>query len=247
MDYLAITGLRTDGRLPSEHRRVNIELGVHASGDGSAMFELGHTKVWVTCRGPRESSSTFGVSVEVSLAAFGTMERRKQNRVDRRARELSHVLERALSRVVETKTFPRSRVDLQVRLIQSDGGLPWACFNACSLALMDAGVPMRDLCVACGVGFVDQTVLVDPNSSESMVFGNSSSGGELWMAIAPREMKVVCCSFIGKISPATLEVLTSSAEEGCKQMFHVLSSYVGTFYKDLNQGEELLLENDEDE
>ena len=179
MDYLGITGLRTDGRLPEEHRRVNVELGVHADGDGSAMFELGHTKVWVTCKGPRESSSTFGVSVDVSLAAFGTMERRKQNRMDRRARELSQVLERALSRVVDTKTFPRSRVDLHVRLIQSDGGLAWACFNACSLALMDAGIPMRDLCVACGVGFIDRTILIDPNASESSGFGGSVAGGEL--------------------------------------------------------------------
>jgi exosome complex component RRP41 len=249
MDYLAITGLRTDGRLPSEHRRVNVELGVHSSGDGSAMFELGHTKVWATCRGPRESTTTFGVTVEVSTAAFSTMERRKQNRGDRKARELSQALEKALARIVDTKTFPRSRVDLQLRLIQLDGGLPWACFNACSLALMDAGVPMRDLCVACGVGFIDRVVLVDPNASESMSFGGANSGGELWMAIAPREMKIVSCAFNGKVSQATLDLMMAAAEDGCKQMFNVLGVYVTSFYKNLNLDEDkLLMEGDiEDE
>jgi exosome complex component RRP41 len=56
-----------------------MELGVHSAADGSAIFELGLTKIWASCRGPRESSNnnTFGVTVEIVSAPFSTMERKK--------------------------------------------------------------------------------------------------------------------------------------------------------------------------
>ena len=239
MDYLSITGLRTDGRFPSEHRRINMELGVHRTGDGSAMFELGNSKVWATCRGPRESNTTFGVTVEIVFAAFSMVERKKQLRNEKRSRELAQLIEKSLSRIVETRNFPRSRVDLQVRVIQSDGGLPWACFNACSLALMDAGVPMIDLCVACGVGFIDRVLLIDPNHSESVGFGGASLGGELWMVLAPREARVVSTYFTGKVSQATFEEMLGMAEEACQQIFRVLTVNVLANYKTQNQETEL--------
>lgn len=231
MDYLAITGLRSDGRLPTEHRRVNVELGVHSSGDGSAIFELGLTKVWATCRGPRESSTTTGVYVEVAAPGFASNDRRKMNKTDRRAKDLAQSLERAFANIVQTRTFPKSRVDLQVRILQNDGGLAWASFNACSLALMDAGVPMRDLCVACGVAYVDRTILVDPSTSENLGLSNTLSGGELWMAIAPRENKIVSTVFNGKVANATMESVLQAAQESCKQLHGVINAYVTAYYK----------------
>lgn len=222
MEYLAITGLRTDGRLPTEHRKVNIELGVNNDADGSAMFELGLTKVWASCRGPRESSTnTFGVTVDIASAPFSTMERKKPTSDRKRLRDMASTVEKALNRIVEINKFSRSRVDLQVRVIQNDGGLPWAVFNACSLALLDAGVPMTDLCVACGAYFVEQTVLVDPNYSE---LGNS--GGELWMSFAPRDGKMVSCAFTGRVSSPTMQDLLSVCEEACQQMYVVISAHV---------------------
>jgi exosome complex component RRP41 len=37
------------------------------------------------------------------------------------------------------KLFPRSQIDIFLRVVQSDGGLLPACINAANLALMDAG------------------------------------------------------------------------------------------------------------
>jgi exosome complex component RRP41 len=238
MDYLAITGLRSDGRLPTEHRRVNVELGVHSSGDGSALFELGLTKVWATCRGPRESSTTTGVYVEVAAPGFASTDRRRFNKTDRRAKDLAQTLERAFANVVQTRTFPKSRVDLQVRILQNDGGLAWASFNACSLALMDAGVPMRDLCIACGVAYADRTVLIDPSTSENLGLGNTLSGGELWMAIAPREDKIVTTVFNGKVSSATMDSVLQAAHESCQQLHSVVNAFVTAYYKPMYAVEE---------
>ncbi len=47
-------GLRTDGRRPDELRPIRIELGVLKNADGSAIFEMGNTKVIAAVYGPKE-------------------------------------------------------------------------------------------------------------------------------------------------------------------------------------------------
>lgn len=45
MEFVNPEGLRQDGRRPKELRRLKCELGPLANANGSAVFEIGHTKV----------------------------------------------------------------------------------------------------------------------------------------------------------------------------------------------------------
>ena len=45
MEFVNPEGLRQDGRRPKELRQLSCQLGVLAKADGSAMFEMGNTKV----------------------------------------------------------------------------------------------------------------------------------------------------------------------------------------------------------
>ena len=45
MEYVSPEGLRVDGRRPRELRRLSCQLDVLQSADGSAIFEMGNTKV----------------------------------------------------------------------------------------------------------------------------------------------------------------------------------------------------------
>lgn len=44
MEFINPEGLRVDGRRPKELRRLKCELGTLANANGSAVFEIGHTK-----------------------------------------------------------------------------------------------------------------------------------------------------------------------------------------------------------
>lgn len=48
--------------------------------------------------------------------------------------------------------YPRSQIRLFVQILQADGSGMAAAMNAATLALADAGIPMRDLVVACSAG-----------------------------------------------------------------------------------------------
>ena len=56
--------------------------------------------------------------------------------------------------------YPRSQLDVEVHVSQSDESLLCAAINACSLALNSAAVYMRDVVAACWAGWVDQCVRV---------------------------------------------------------------------------------------
>lgn len=54
VEYVSPEGLRLDGRRPNEPRKMDAKMGVLPAVDGSAIFELGNTRVLATANGPRE-------------------------------------------------------------------------------------------------------------------------------------------------------------------------------------------------
>jgi exosome complex component RRP41 len=173
MEYVSFEGLRVDGRRSNECRRIRHAFAVDADADGSARFEIGNTIVQATVRGPRERrgraeegahdacevTATYGASA----AADGATTRRKG---DRKALSHAETLTKILDRVVMTELMPRSAIEVTCTVLCDDGGAKAASVNAATLALADAGVPLRDTVGAVTCGYLDGEVLVDLNREE---------------------------------------------------------------------------------
>jgi len=68
-----------------------------------------------------------------------------------------------------TSLFPRTQIDIYLQVLQADGGTRCAAINAATLALMDAGIPMKDFVVACSAGYINNTPIVGtPPQSETI-------------------------------------------------------------------------------
>ena len=63
--------------------------------------------------------------------------------------------------VIMLELYPRSQIDLQVFVMESDGSYKSAAFNAVSLALMNAGIAMKDYLVATTSGLLNQVAVLD--------------------------------------------------------------------------------------
>ncbi len=166
------SGRRLDGRLPDEMRPVEMKVGVVSSADGSALVSYGKTKVLAAVYGPREPSQRYvtlpdraSLFVRYHMAPFST-EERKSPAPTRREVEISKVLREALEPVVITELFPRTAIEVYVEVLQSDGGTRTASATAASLALADAGIPMRALVAGVAIGKVDNVVVLDLNEPE---------------------------------------------------------------------------------
>jgi len=87
----ALAQLRLDGRRWNEFRRINGQMSTQAAADGSSYLEMGNTKVLCTVTGPyeskragpREQSQDCKLEVEISIAGFANVDRKKQSRTDK--------------------------------------------------------------------------------------------------------------------------------------------------------------------
>ncbi len=166
------TGRRLDGRLPDEVRPVEVKVGVLSNADGSALVSYGKTKVIAAVYGPREPPQKYtllpdraSLFVRYHMAPFST-EERKSPAPTRREIELSKVVRESLEPVVLTELFPRTAIEVYVEVLQSDGGTRTASITAASVALADAGIPMRALVGGVAIGKVDNVVVLDLNEVE---------------------------------------------------------------------------------
>ncbi|XP_024029934.1 exosome complex component RRP41 homolog isoform X1 [Morus notabilis] len=219
MEFVNPEGLRLDGRRPTELRQIRAELGAVAKADGSAVFEMGNTKVIAAVYGPREIqnrsqqiSDQALVRFEYSMANFSTGDRMRRPKGDsRRSTEISLVLRQTMEACIMTHLMPRSQIDIFVQVLQADGGTRSACINAASLALADAGIPMRDLVTSCSAGYLNSTPLLDLNYVE-----DSAGGADVTVGIFPKLDKVTLLQMDAKLPLDIFENVMQLATEGCK-------------------------------
>lgn len=131
--------------------------------DGSAILQQGNTKILAAVFGPREpkpgqknrmDQEKCLIDVEYSRAAFSTPERKRRGRGDKRSQEISLSLQKTFESVILTSLYPRSAISIFVEVLQADGADYAVCVNAATLALIDAGIPVRDVCCAVSCGLV---------------------------------------------------------------------------------------------
>jgi len=171
-DRFIVDGKRLDGRLPDQLRPIKIEVDVLKRADGSCYIEMGKNKVVAAVYGPREAlprhiqdPSKVVVRYRYNMAPF-SVEERKRPGPDRRSVEISKVSKEAFEAVIMKELFPRSVIDIFVEVLQADAGSRTACINAASVALVDAGIPMKGMLTSVAVAKVDGILVLDPMKEE---------------------------------------------------------------------------------
>ncbi|KAK0908497.1 Exosome non-catalytic core component [Friedmanniomyces endolithicus] len=222
----ALAHLRLDGRRWSELRRIHGQISTQAAADGSAYFEQGNTKILCTVTGPQEPKR--GVEVEMNVAAFSGMDRKKRARGDKRVQEMQYTIASAFQSTIFTHLYPHSTITLNLHVLSQDGSLLACALNAATLALIDAGMPMSDYVSACTVASApssDQTLdeqdpLLDLNGLEEqeLPFLTVGTSGE--------EGKVLVLLMETRVQVARLEAMVSVGLDGCRQIRGILDGVV---------------------
>ena len=212
--------VRIDGRKLDELRPVKIEVDVLGNADGSAYIEQGKNKILAAVYGPKEVHPRHLALPDRTLlrcryhmAPF-SVEERKSPAPSRREVELSKVIREALEPSVFVEYYPRTSVDIFIEVLQADGGTRCAGLTAASLALADAGIPMRDLVVACAAGKVEGRLVVDLTDLED-------KGGEadLPLALMPNLNAITLLQMDGGLTIDEFEKAANLALDGCRDLY----------------------------
>jgi exosome complex component RRP41 len=229
-------GLRLDGRKIDELRPVKLEVGVLSNADGSAYIEHGKNKILAAVYGPKEMHpkhlslpDRMVLRCRYHMAPFSVQER-KSPAPSRREVELSKVIRESLEPAVFVEYYPRSGIDVFVEVLQADGGTRCASITAASLAIADAGIPMRDLVVACAAGKIDDKVVLDLMDTEDKV-----GVADVPVAFMPNLNAVTLLQMDGILAPAEFEKAVNLAIEGCKKIYALQKEALKTKYMNIKE------------
>jgi exosome complex component RRP41 len=211
---------RVDGRKPDEMRPVRIAVGVLKNANGSALVEYGDTKVLAAVYGPREALPKYMTSptratlrVRYHMTSFSTSER-KSPAPSRREIELSKIIREALEAIVFSSLFPRTGIDVFIEVLQADGGTRTAGLTAASLALADAGIPLKDLAIGVAVGKVNGVLVLDINELEDE-YGEA----DMPVGIAPNLGEIVLFQLNGVLTREEVKIGLDMAFKAAESIY----------------------------
>jgi exosome complex component RRP41 len=215
-------GIRCDGRKIDETRKISITAGVLNNANGSAYIEFGDNKILAGVFGPRDvhpkhmaDTDTGIIRCRYHMSPFSVTER-KNPAPSRREIEISKVLKEALEPAVMLDKFPRTAVDVFVEVLQADGGSRCAALDAASVALADAGIPMRDMVSACAAGKIADTIILDVNNEE-----DQAGQADMPVGYMPNLGKITLIQLDGILTLDEYKKCIETAIIGCKKVYEI--------------------------
>jgi exosome complex component RRP41 len=139
------------------------------------------------------------ITVKYNMETYSVSDRKRPG-TDRRSVEISKLISEALSAVVMTELYPRTTIDVYIEILQANAGTRCAGLTAASVALADAGIPMRDIVPAIACGKADGKVLLDLNKEE-----DNYGQADVPIAIVPSTDEIVLLQMDGNMTREELD------------------------------------------
>ncbi|KAJ6106335.1 3' exoribonuclease family domain 1-domain-containing protein [Penicillium capsulatum] len=219
-----LTRLRLDGRRWNELRLLSAQISTNPASSGSSYLSMGNTAIMCSVHGPAEgrrgeSSGAAGnagasVEVDVNIAGFAGVDRKRR---------------------------AAGNDSIHVSVLSADGSLLAAAINACTLALVDAGIPMPGLLCGCTAGMSGAASTPrDPRHDEldplldlslpeeqelpSLTVGTTTSVpvGENKMDDEEGDMKVAVLTMDSKLHCTYIDTMLAVGIDGCSQIRELL-------------------------
>ncbi len=232
-EKLIVKGKRLDGRKLDEMRPVIIKAGVLERANGSAYVEIGDTKIVAGVFGPRElhpkrllDEDKAVLNVSYAMLPFSTTERARPG-PSRRSKEISKVAKNALEPSIFLEEFPSLIIRLQLDVISSDAGTRAAAITAGSVALADAGIPMRGFVAACAAGKIDGKIVLDLSGPEDN-FGE----GDLPVAMLSSTEEITLLQFDGDMTKDELKKALELTKKGNEYLWDLQKKALMDKYKE---------------
>jgi polyribonucleotide nucleotidyltransferase len=222
--------IRVDGRFPDEIRKISSEIGILPRTHGSALFIRGETQcLAIVTLGTSEdeqridsldgeSSKTF--MLHYNFPPFSVGEVKPLRSPGRR--EIGHgmLAERALKAVIPTKTeFPYT-IRIVSDILESNGSSSMATVCGGSLALMDAGVPIKSHVAGIAMGLIkedDRVVILTD------ILGLEDHLGDMDFKVTGTEKGITAFQLDTKIRGISREVMQKALEQAHDGRLYILA------------------------
>ena len=215
-------GKRKDGRNFDQMRPVSIKVGVLKNADGSAEIRMGNNIILAAVYGPRELHPKHRALPDRALiqcfyrmSTFSVGDR-KSPAPSRREREISTIISNALNSVAFVEAYPRTTIDVYLQVLQADGGTRCASLTAASVALADAGIPMKGIIAGVAGGLVNDTAVLDLSNIE-----DQKGSGDIPVGYSPTLDEISLLQLDGVFTIEQFEETLKLSLKGCTDIHEI--------------------------
>ncbi|MEK6590244.1 MAG: ribonuclease PH [Nitrospinota bacterium] len=231
--------MRSGGRKPDRMREVKITKNFIRHAEGSALIEIGDTRVICTAtveetvpmflRGKGEGWVTAEYSMIPRSARARIARESSRGKIGGRTHEIQRLIGRAMRSVVELKLLGERTVWIDCDVIQADGGTRTASITGACVALYDAfqfmkkdkmitDIPLKDLIAATSVGIVNGKILLDLDYEED---SNADVDMNIVMTGSGRFVEVQGTAEKVPFSNENIDSLIKLATKGIKELIRI--------------------------
>jgi polyribonucleotide nucleotidyltransferase len=223
-------GIRVDGRKVSEIRPITIDTAYLPRAHGSAVFTRGETQALVSATlGTKSDEQKIELlegetyrhfMLHYNFPSFSVGEVRRFGSPGRR--EIGHgaLAERAVSAVLPAKDdFPYT-IRIVSDILESNGSSSMATVCGASLALMDAGVPLKSHVAGIAMGLVKEG---DRYGILTDIMGTEDHYGDMDFKVAGTEKGVSALQMDIKISGVSTEIMRVALSQAREARLFVLT------------------------
>ncbi len=224
-------GERADGRGLDDIRQITSEVGVLPRTHGSALFTRGQTQALAvvtlgTSRDEQRIDSidsreevTKSFMLHYNFPPFSVGEARPFRGTSRREVGHGNLAERAVQPLLPAyDDFPYT-IRIVSDILESNGSSSMATVCGSSLALMDAGVPIKNPCAGVAMGLIKEgdelAILTD-------ILGLEDALGDMDFKVAGTRDGVTSIQMDIKIDGVTVDILSEALERAHKGRLHIL-------------------------
>ncbi|HMS02464.1 MAG TPA: polyribonucleotide nucleotidyltransferase, partial [Gemmatimonadaceae bacterium] len=226
------TKRRVDGRTLDEVRDITIDTGLLPRTHGSALFTRGQTQALVVAtlgtaadaqrldsvNEPKEQMKTF--MLHYNFPPFSTGEVRPVRGTSRREIGHGNLAERALQAVLPAaEDFPYT-IRIVSDILESNGSSSMASVCGGSLALYDAGVPIKGAVAGVAMGLISDgaryAILTD-------ILGTEDHLGDMDFKVAGTRDGITSIQMDIKIEGLDLKIMAEALEQARRGRLHILS------------------------
>ncbi len=225
------TGLRVDGRKPTEVRPISIDSSVLPRAHGSALFTRGQTQALVAATlgtandvqrmdsidDVKETTKSF--MLHYNFPPFSTGEVRPVRGTSRREIGHGNLAERAIQGVLPAfEEFPYT-IRIVSDVLESNGSSSMASVCGGSLACFDAGIPLKGAVAGVAMGLIKEgkkyAVLTD-------ILGTEDHLGDMDFKVAGTKAGITSIQMDIKIQGLDLKIMSEALAQAKQGRLHIL-------------------------
>jgi polyribonucleotide nucleotidyltransferase len=223
--------VRADGRGLDDVREIRSEIGILPRTHGSALFTRGQTQaLGIATLGTQSdeqridsidvaAETTKSFMLHYNFPPFSTGEAKPIRGTSRREQGHGALAERAIQPLLPAyDEFPYT-IRVVSEVLESNGSSSMASVCAASLALMDAGVPLRAPCAGVAMGLIKEG---DKTAVLTDILGLEDALGDMDFKVAGTRDGVTSIQMDIKIEGLTVELMTDALERANRARRHIL-------------------------